>query len=154
MADVAGTETCARTPRRELFVVDVISDFEHCNSPLLCSWADVRPAFSTDHRRVLALVGCASLGGRILRSLRDCGYRIPAYQTEIAVHCDRHSRGAVLNRHLSFGRHHRDFPPFVLHRNSQFGFGAGRYLQCSRSGAAGSHRIRSLGKHSPHSRNS
>ena len=67
------------------------------------SGTDVRETFPAHHSRVLALVGRPSVGGRILRSLRDRGHRVPAHQTRIAVDCDRNARRALLDGHLSSG---------------------------------------------------
>ena len=127
MADVARIEACAGAPRRELFAADVVSDLQHRHPAVLRSRTDVRPTQPADHGRILALVGGASLGRRILRSFRHRGHRLPAYPAEAAFDLDRDARRPVLDRHLPLRRDHRDLPSPVLHRNAQ--------RQCWRSGA-------------------
>src|SRR6266581_4087394 len=110
LVDVAGTEARAGTARRELFALDVVSDFEHCHPAVLCSRTNVWRAQPAYHCRILALVGGAPLGGRILRSLRNSSNRVPAYPPETAFDLDCYARRAVLDRYIPIGRHHRNLP--------------------------------------------
>ena len=93
-----GTEAGAGAPRREPFAADAVSDFEHRHSAVLRGRPDVRPAQPAHHRRVLALVGGSSLGGRLLRSVRHRGDRLPAHSAETAFDFDCHASSVVLDR--------------------------------------------------------
>ena len=81
----------ART-RRESFAADAVSHFQHRDSAVLRGRTDVRTAQPPHHRRVLALVGGAPLGRRLLRSVRHRGHRLPVHASEAAVGIDRHAR--------------------------------------------------------------
>ena len=103
MADVARTEARAGAPRREPLALDAVSDFQYRHPAVLRGRPDVRPAQPTHYRRVLALVGGASLGGRVLRSFRNRGHRLPAHPSEAAFDIDCHARRLVLDRHYLSG---------------------------------------------------
>ncbi len=78
-------EAGAGPARPEPFAAADVSAVEHRHSAVLRRRADVRPAQQSGHRRILALVGGAPLGGRLLRSLRHRGDRVPAHAAEAAL---------------------------------------------------------------------
>src|SRR6266545_6857466 len=74
-------------------------------------------------RRVLALVGSAFVGGRILRSLHYGGDRVPV---RAAGRRQRRTSGAgflAVGRRVSFRRHHRHAAPPLLCRDADSGVG-------------------------------
>src|SRR5436190_926933 len=66
LADVAGFASGTAKARSEPFTFDDVRGFEYRDPSVLCRRSHVRPAQQSGHRRVLALVGSASLGRRLL----------------------------------------------------------------------------------------
>ena len=103
---------------------------------LLRRGPDMGPAHAPFHRGILALVGGASLGGRLLRSLRH-------YRDRVLLHAARpdparpcRQVGAALGHHLPVRRHHRNLPSPVFLRHADRGPGIRLGLQRAGSGAA------------------
>ncbi len=86
--------------------------------PVLRRRAHVGRAHAPLDGRVLALVGGAPVGGRLLRSLRHRGDRVPLHAARPAAreHGDR--RGAVRDDRVPVRRRARHAAPPVLHRHA------------------------------------
>jgi len=65
--------------------------------------------------RILALVGGAPVGRRVLRSIRDCGHCLSLQSSGVVADGDRDPCSLVLHDNLSHRWHHWHLSPSILH---------------------------------------
>ncbi|MNP04840.1 hypothetical protein D3C76_967740 [compost metagenome] len=117
--------------------------------PVLRCRPVLRRAYPPVGDGVLALVGGAPVGGRLLRSVRH--HRAGLHLRHHGPGRETHRFGSLPRFRLAVHARRRagDLPPPVLLRHHHAGDGGGRHLQRAGSGPADRARLRGLGKLAP-----
>ena len=136
----------ARAPeaRRQPFDHDAAVPLDDRHRTLLRCRPHVGPQHAPVDGRVLALVGSAPVGRRLLRGLRHGRHRLPVHQARPGPREAGHDRGAVRDRGLPYGRRAGHVPSPLLVRHTDGRAGAGRLVLGTRSGPLGADRLRRL----------
>ena len=111
---LAGTQDAGRQPLDH----DAGLPLDGGNRALLRRRAHVGPQHPPLDGRILALVGRAPVGRRLLRGLRDRSHRIPVHEARAGTREDGYQRRAVRDGRVPDGRRARHVPPPVLDRDA------------------------------------